>query len=237
MTASIDPQLAYILEHPDDDTARLIYADHLEEQGESARAEFIRLQIRIANDGIEEHQCWQCYQRLRGGQHQNGPCRCSPEWRRMNSAWWEIKISSASTLGLVDTLRCLRGFNLRFSFGPDPQWLNSAERSVPVACFHRGFIEIVQCPIRQWLDIADEVTAKHPIREVHFLPHPQGSPLPFTYDVTDNLMKISVRSHHGLSMVVRSDLTPDEVDDEIMKLFKDRWPHITFFWNTFSITG
>jgi uncharacterized protein (TIGR02996 family) len=34
-----------ILEHPDDDGPRLVYADWLEEHGDTARAEFIRVQI------------------------------------------------------------------------------------------------------------------------------------------------------------------------------------------------
>jgi uncharacterized protein (TIGR02996 family) len=37
-----------ILESPDDDAPRLVYADWLDERGESDRAEFIRLQVRLA---------------------------------------------------------------------------------------------------------------------------------------------------------------------------------------------
>src|SRR5262245_61645453 len=40
-----------ILAHPDEDTPRLVYADWLDENGDAAdrrRAEFIRLQIRLA---------------------------------------------------------------------------------------------------------------------------------------------------------------------------------------------
>ena len=40
--------LRTVLDHPDDDTPRLVYADWLEEHGDPARAEFIRLQCRIA---------------------------------------------------------------------------------------------------------------------------------------------------------------------------------------------
>src|SRR5262245_29547798 len=40
--------LAAIREHPDDDAPRLVYADWLDEQGEADRAEFIRLQVRLA---------------------------------------------------------------------------------------------------------------------------------------------------------------------------------------------
>ncbi|HEX3147199.1 MAG TPA: TIGR02996 domain-containing protein [Gemmataceae bacterium] len=40
--------VATIIESPDDDAPRLIYADWLDEQGEADRAEFIRLQVREA---------------------------------------------------------------------------------------------------------------------------------------------------------------------------------------------
>jgi uncharacterized protein (TIGR02996 family) len=48
-TATDRAFLAAILDAPDDDAPRLIYADWLDEQGESDRAEFIRLQIREAH--------------------------------------------------------------------------------------------------------------------------------------------------------------------------------------------
>jgi uncharacterized protein (TIGR02996 family) len=47
-TATDGAFLATILEHPDDDAPRLVYADWLDEHGEGDRAEFIRLQIRLA---------------------------------------------------------------------------------------------------------------------------------------------------------------------------------------------
>jgi uncharacterized protein (TIGR02996 family) len=40
--------LAAIDEAPDEDTSRLVYADWLEENGQPARAEFLRLQCRMA---------------------------------------------------------------------------------------------------------------------------------------------------------------------------------------------
>jgi uncharacterized protein (TIGR02996 family) len=42
--------LADIIEHPDEDAPRLIFADWLEEHGEADRAEFIRLQIALARE-------------------------------------------------------------------------------------------------------------------------------------------------------------------------------------------
>lgn len=45
---SADPLLAAVCADPDDDTARLAYADFLEEEGDDARAEFIRVQVELA---------------------------------------------------------------------------------------------------------------------------------------------------------------------------------------------
>ncbi|HJZ56562.1 MAG TPA: TIGR02996 domain-containing protein, partial [Gemmataceae bacterium] len=44
----LDALFRAILEHPDDDTPRLIYADALEDVGESRRAAFIRAQVELA---------------------------------------------------------------------------------------------------------------------------------------------------------------------------------------------
>ena len=43
--------LSVIIDHPNDDGSRLVYADWLEEHGDPARAEFIRLQLRLAELG------------------------------------------------------------------------------------------------------------------------------------------------------------------------------------------
>jgi uncharacterized protein (TIGR02996 family) len=42
--------LASIVREPDDDGARLVYADRLEEHGRPERGEFIRLQVGLARD-------------------------------------------------------------------------------------------------------------------------------------------------------------------------------------------
>jgi uncharacterized protein (TIGR02996 family) len=41
-----------IVEHPDDDTPRLIFADWLEEHGDPARGEFIRVQVQLAAGSV-----------------------------------------------------------------------------------------------------------------------------------------------------------------------------------------
>jgi uncharacterized protein (TIGR02996 family) len=52
--ASESSFLAAILADPDDDAVRLIYADWLDEHGETERAEFIRLQFALAGPDIAE---------------------------------------------------------------------------------------------------------------------------------------------------------------------------------------
>jgi uncharacterized protein (TIGR02996 family) len=44
--------LQAIIENPDDDTSRLVYADWLDEQGQPDRAEFIRLQVRLSGGAV-----------------------------------------------------------------------------------------------------------------------------------------------------------------------------------------
>ena len=51
MTDDADALLRAVLAAPDDDAPRLIYADWLDEHGDPARAEFIRVQIELARPG------------------------------------------------------------------------------------------------------------------------------------------------------------------------------------------
>lgn len=44
--------LRHIIEHPDDDNARLVMADWFDENGEPERAEFVRLQVAIAQEDM-----------------------------------------------------------------------------------------------------------------------------------------------------------------------------------------
>ena len=50
-TADFEALLANVFENPDDNLARLVFADYVEEQGDTDRAEFIRLQIETARKG------------------------------------------------------------------------------------------------------------------------------------------------------------------------------------------
>src|SRR5262245_35833946 len=61
MTVTIaDAFLADILDHPEDDTLRLIYADWLDEHDQSERAEFIRVQCELMREGLHGFWCNLC---------------------------------------------------------------------------------------------------------------------------------------------------------------------------------
>jgi uncharacterized protein (TIGR02996 family) len=57
--------LEAVLANPDDDAPRLIFADWLEERGQAARAEFIRLQIRLAQTPEHDRFYQEIYPRQR----------------------------------------------------------------------------------------------------------------------------------------------------------------------------
>src|SRR5262245_63809047 len=46
--------LRTIRAEPDDDTARLVYADFVEEEGDAARGEFIRVQVALARQAEDD---------------------------------------------------------------------------------------------------------------------------------------------------------------------------------------
>jgi uncharacterized protein (TIGR02996 family) len=50
MTADATALVRAVLESPADDAPRLVFADYVEEQGDPARAEFIRLQVALARE-------------------------------------------------------------------------------------------------------------------------------------------------------------------------------------------
>lgn len=59
-----DLLLKAVCEHPEDDTPRLVLADWLQENGEEARAEFIRLQVLMAQVESQAKDNWPAWQRL-----------------------------------------------------------------------------------------------------------------------------------------------------------------------------
>lgn len=145
MSGEGDSLLRAVLEDPTDDGVRLVYADWLEENGEPERAEFIRLQLRVAAPwSSTSGECWQCHCARTEGQRTNGPCRCEPAWRELRRR-----------LGLLVVNRGLEGG------WPMP---------VPSVCnrymLSRGFAGEIFCTWDVFDEHAAELFSAHPVVSV-----------------------------------------------------------------------
>jgi uncharacterized protein (TIGR02996 family) len=145
--------LADILEYPEDDTPRLIYADWLDEHGEADRAEFIRVQCGLAGFVAPATGVVTCEGKgppTRAGSRKRCKCRPCALWRRQRS----------------------------LLAGPRPDvyenevvWFNAGDgtdawRTTFRPRWRRGFVEAVVCRAADWLAHAAALLARHPIREV-----------------------------------------------------------------------
>src|SRR5947208_16752710 len=95
--------LAAIVDDPDDDSLRLIYADWLEEQGDP-RGEFIRVQCELARLAEDDRRRWELADRERAllAEHEQrwvGPVRdLVSRWRFRRGFIEEVTLSAAALL-------------------------------------------------------------------------------------------------------------------------------------------
>jgi uncharacterized protein (TIGR02996 family) len=125
-----DQLLEYIIADPEDNTARLAYADALEETGQSDRAEFVRVQMELA-------------------ELQEEAARSPP-----------ISIPRCELVKREPDLRrremSLIGKNSCRWFPLPEGWITTLGRIVPnphrgTALVRRGFIEVVHCRMVDWI--------------------------------------------------------------------------------------
>jgi uncharacterized protein (TIGR02996 family) len=136
--------LRAVLEYPDDDNPRLVMADWWEEHGQSARAEFCRVQCELATfrvPGHYPHHSPECPYPGRGGPR---ACRCGTR-RFLSEAGEEYEALRRREGALFD------------AHGPDwapPEFypaLGDVERVAvePAAYFRRGFVDSVSLTLAQ----------------------------------------------------------------------------------------
>jgi len=134
---------AKILAEPDEDVHRLAYADWLDEQGDPARAEFVRVQCRLA-----------LHDRLRAQADAAG------------EPWLDGMLLFSRRTQLQTRERELWGRYCRKWLGI-PETHNPLEfLAVELAQYRRGFIESVRCSGDKWARHGDDVLAAHPVRRV-----------------------------------------------------------------------
>ena len=137
--------IAAIVADPDDDTARLVAADFLEENGDPDRAAFIRIQVELArleSAGAEKDQ--DEIDRL-----------------RVKERAFLGPLSEKSKLWAAEACPELVAMNVRDGAGIDVQ-VTGAER----LSWGRGFVERVTCPAEVWARHGAAVRRRQPIRSV-----------------------------------------------------------------------
>lgn len=158
--ATHDALLAAILDDPADDLRRLIYADWLEENGQSERGEFIRVQVELGR--LPASQMASCREICKPPDFEGCPQR---ELRRREHA-----LIAEHGYGWCDGL-----------LGPDWKTDGSGKAGCTVRvgyfsgeretaefalAFRRGFVAQVRCPLQAWLDHGHAIVRCQPVERV-----------------------------------------------------------------------
>jgi uncharacterized protein (TIGR02996 family) len=147
-----------ICEQPTDDTVRLVFADWLEEHDEPARAEFIRVQVKLAKKPVGCHrhakECpryglWRT--RFPGTFSACVTCaKCWPKflYHRQEQLWnfgapghWSVD----DPLPFAHCIRCIDEESISGSLAVYD----------PIAIYRRGFIDQITCSAADWLTHCD----------------------------------------------------------------------------------
>jgi uncharacterized protein (TIGR02996 family) len=139
--------LAAIVADPDDDTARLVAADFLEENGDADRAAFIRIQVELARlEATGQGKSLEA-DHLRAKERAFlGPLSMYRQLWAAEACPELVRVVSRG--GGRDPLEAMR--------------VEGADRLT----WHRGFVEMVQCPAEVWLRHGETVRKRQPIRHV-----------------------------------------------------------------------
>lgn len=183
-----DSFIASIIVAPDDDAPRLIYADYLEENGDGARAEFIRLQIELARIEANYKKAapdmdWGDDETLIPNCTCNGRIKCwvcaaVNEWNakaeRLRARERELLSDHGFRWsdGLVGEARTRNVGANGDSLMVDYIFPNGTGTNVFWLYFQRGFIDRIDLPWQQWAEHADAIRAATPLQDVHLTTPP-----------------------------------------------------------------
>ena len=159
--------LKAILDNPEEDTPRLMYADEVEEHGDPHRAEFIRVGCELARTpGLVKTG-------ENGGGWEKNPRRAELQAREAELLSDDVRTSDWFSL---PGLRLITVVNPRLAWTPDGkgEWEWDVDRREwrpdegdPIRVeFRRGFVERVTFSGNDWARHGDAVLAAHPVRRV-----------------------------------------------------------------------
>lgn len=158
-----------IIAHPADDTPRLVYADWLDDEGRSERAEFIRVQVEVAGYARSKHGVIVC--EGKGPPAQAGSrkrCKCRP---------CDLVRRDRELLFRWGTKVIPEGVNVIMA----PTWHKFARTDAGVE-FSRGFVRRAFFPLAAWEQHGPALVAAHPVERVEMtdkrprLPQPNTAP-------------------------------------------------------------
>ena len=144
MTATTDRAALYrsILERPEDDVVRRVFADYLRENGEESRADFIEVQLELAD---EPHH---------GRRHFDRRYSCPEPWQgfrcREEQLWHEDERKWFNGPGKM-SFALAHEVNAKGSF---------------VGIVSRGFVSTVRTTLADWLRHGPRIVAGQPVEEV-----------------------------------------------------------------------
>jgi uncharacterized protein (TIGR02996 family) len=134
MPTAADGFLRDIIEKPDDDAVRLIYADWLQDNGDPDRAEFIRLQIERASRGGEEPEKREAALLKK---HEATWEKEVPAWARRHANFRVFR------RGFIDHVVCTAR---EFLNGPAGMFRKSPVRSIEFRTYSERAAELAKCP-------------------------------------------------------------------------------------------
>jgi uncharacterized protein (TIGR02996 family) len=162
--------LRAVLEEPGEDAHRLVYADWLDEQGQSDRAEFIRVQVELARLAfLDDDVCPRC-----GVGESERHARGCPTLRLRRLERALLRQARYDWLA-VEGMRGLWGVTRR-GWRYHAGWTHGAGRRF-CADLRRGFVWYVDCTTGDFLEQARAIFLAHPIERVRLLnrtPHPDN---------------------------------------------------------------
>ena len=144
--------LRAVVAAPADDLPRLVAADWLEEHGQPERAEFIRIQVELAQLEVAGRGGWEEARALQRRER----TFLSP--MSLTRALWSLE--SCPQLVRVE-------FRDRPTAPLEAMQVSGSDRLT----FRRGFVEVVSCTPEEWLQHAAAVRERQPIRAVYLTDH------------------------------------------------------------------
>jgi uncharacterized protein (TIGR02996 family) len=204
--------LAVILAHPDDDAPRLILADWLEEHGDSARAEFIRVQMELARLDVDDHAI----------QYWDGQLGDGPDYYQQAKALRRRERELLSRW-CVDWIHPFDQRDISGHSHPNVHFFDGT-----AVAFHRGFIHSVTLTAADWLAHSAAICASQPVERVTLT-----TPMPVTiYRDFANRMQVWSLPGRKAEVTVTDDVLETHfgwaVQAALMDLLNQEWSRIMF---------